>query len=41
MGYSKLSGKTLFEADKNEKQVFVSGDIFGRVMLQRNSIGRE
>ena len=41
MGYTKLNGKTLFEVDKNAKQVFVSGDIFGRVMLQRNSIGRE
>jgi len=40
MGYTKLNGKTLFEVDKNAKQVFVSGDIFGRVMLQRNEIDR-
>ena len=36
MGYEELNAKTLF--DEVEKQVFVSGDLFGRVSLQRNAL---
>ena len=36
MGYEGIEAKTLFEDE--EKQIFVSGDIFGRVSLQENDL---
>ena len=36
MGYEGIEAKTLFEDE--EKQIFVSGDIFGRVSLQKNDL---
>lgn len=36
MGYENIEAKTLF--DKADGQIFVSGDIFGRVFLQKNNI---
>ncbi len=36
MGYDNLKAKTLL--DEPEEQIFVSGDLFGRVSLERNKI---
>ena len=42
MGYENISAKTLFDKrESNEKQIFVSGDIFGRGSMQRSDINRQ
>ena len=39
MGYEDIKAKTLFDkVSEEQKQIFVSGDIFGRVSLQENDI---
>jgi len=39
MGYKEIKAKTLLDkVNEDDKQVFVSGDIFGRVTLQQNDI---
>ena len=39
MGYENVSGETLFDiSEKSYKQIFVSGDIFGRGRMQRSDI---
>jgi glucan phosphoethanolaminetransferase (alkaline phosphatase superfamily) len=39
MGYNELNAQTLFDVDeKNYEQTFVSGDLFGRVSLQKNTL---
>ena len=42
MGYEGIKAQTLFDkVTQSPNQIFVSGDIFGRVSLQRNNIGLE
>lgn len=38
MGYEEIEAKTFFDKVEESSQVFVSGDIFGRVSLQQNNI---
>jgi len=38
MGYKDIKAETLLDDKKESKQIFVSGDIFGRSSLQRNDI---